>query len=70
MSTGSRACAWIAAVGLALPPMGTAQDRPEREVVELIVRDGPQAKAIRAETEVARGEQLDRFGRPAARVSR
>ena len=38
-----------------------AQDRTEREVVELIVRDGPQARAIRAETEVTRREQLARL---------
>ena len=64
MSTRFRACAWIAAVGLALPLMATAQDRPEREVVELIVRDGPQARAIRAESEVARREQAARLVHP------
>jgi cobalt-zinc-cadmium efflux system outer membrane protein len=64
MSTRFRACAWIAAAGLALPPLATAQDRPEREVVELIVRDGPQAKAIRAESEVTRREQAARLAHP------
>ena len=38
-----------------------AQDRTEREIVELIVRDGPQARAIRAESEVTRREQLARL---------
>ena len=41
-----------------------AQDRTEREVVDLIVRDGPQASAIRAETEVTRREQLARLAYP------
>ena len=40
------------------------QDRTEREVVDLIVRDGPQARAIRAETEVTRREQLARLAYP------
>jgi cobalt-zinc-cadmium efflux system outer membrane protein len=64
MSTGVRACAWIAAVGLALPSASAAQDRSEREVVELIVRDGPQARAIRAGSEVTRREQLARLAYP------
>jgi cobalt-zinc-cadmium efflux system outer membrane protein len=41
-----------------------AQDRTEREIVELIIRDGPQAAAIRAETEVTRREQLARLAYP------
>ena len=35
-----------------------------REVVELILRDGPQAQAIRAESEVTRREQLARLAYP------
>ena len=64
MSTRSRVCAWIAAVGLLLPSAARGQDRTEREVVELIVRDGPQARAIRAESEVIRREQLARLAYP------
>jgi cobalt-zinc-cadmium efflux system outer membrane protein len=41
-----------------------AQDRTEAEVLDLIVRDGPLARAIRAETEVARREQLARLTYP------
>lgn len=64
MSTRSRVCAWIAAVGLLLPSAARGQDRTEREVVELIVRDGPQARAIRAESEVIRREQAARLAYP------
>ena len=64
MSTRSQVCAWIAGFGLVVPPLGIAQDRTEREVVELIVRDGPQARAIRAESEVTRAEQLARLAYP------
>src|SRR5688572_7336172 len=64
MSTRSRVCAWIAAVGLLLPSAARGQDRTEREVVELIVRDGPQARAIRAESEVTHREQLARLAYP------
>ena len=64
MSTRSRVCAWIAAVGLLLPSATRGQDRSEREVVELIVRDGPQARAIRAESEVIHREQLARLAYP------
>ena len=58
MPTGAQMCAWIAGFGLVLPSLAVAQDRTEREVVDLIVRDGPKARAIRAETEVTRREQL------------
>jgi cobalt-zinc-cadmium efflux system outer membrane protein len=47
-----------------MPSLAFAQDRTEREVVELIVRDGPQAHAIRAETEVTRRKQLARLAYP------
>ena len=47
-----------------MPSLALAQDRTEREVVELIVRDGPQARAIRAESEVTRREQLARLAYP------
>jgi cobalt-zinc-cadmium efflux system outer membrane protein len=64
MPTRAQACAWIAGFGLVVPSLAIAQDRTEREVVELIVRDGPQARAIRAETEVTRREQLARLSYP------
>ena len=64
MPTRAQVCAWIAAFGLVVPSWSSAQDRTEREVVELIVRDGPQATAIRAETEVTRREQLARLSYP------
>lgn len=64
MPTRAQVCTWIAAVGLLEPAIAAGQDRTEREVVELIVRDGPQARAIRAEAEVTRGEQLARLAYP------
>ncbi|MBI2832899.1 MAG: TolC family protein [Acidobacteria bacterium] len=64
MPTRARVCAWIALCGLVVPSLVAAQDRTEREVVDLIVRDGPQARAIRAETEVTRREQLARLVYP------
>ena len=64
MSTRGQVCTWIAAVGLLMPSMGVCQDRTEREVVDLVVRDGPQARAIRAASEVTRREQLARLAYP------
>jgi cobalt-zinc-cadmium efflux system outer membrane protein len=52
-----------------VPSLALAQDRTEREVVELMVRDGPQARAIRAESEVTRREQLARLAYPNPAVS-
>jgi cobalt-zinc-cadmium efflux system outer membrane protein len=68
MSTRFRACAWLAAAVLA-PPPAFAQDRPARDVIDLIVRDGPRAAAIRAESEVVRAEQLARLAYPNPEVS-
>jgi cobalt-zinc-cadmium efflux system outer membrane protein len=47
-----------------VPSLAFAQDRTERDVVDLIVRDGPWAQAIRAESEVIRREQLARLAYP------
>jgi outer membrane protein TolC len=64
MSTRAHVCTWIAVVGLLVPSVVAGQDRTEREVVELIVRDGPQAMAIRSQAEVTRREQLARLAYP------
>ncbi len=64
MPTRAQVCTWIAAVGLLAPPVAAGQGRTDREVVVLIVRDGPQARAIRAESEVTRREQLARLSYP------
>lgn len=65
MPTRAQVCTWIAGFGLVvMPSLVLAQDRTEREVVELIVRDGPQARTIRAESEVTRREQLARLAYP------
>lgn len=64
MPTRSQVCTWIAVVGLCTPSLAVGQDRTEREIVELIVRDGPRARAIRAEAEVTRREQLARLAYP------
>ncbi|HSC29823.1 MAG TPA: hypothetical protein VLD67_21270, partial [Vicinamibacterales bacterium] len=69
MPTRARVCAWIAVLVLGVPSPATAQDRTEREVVELVVRDGPQARAIRAEAEVTRREHLARLAYPNPSVS-
>jgi cobalt-zinc-cadmium efflux system outer membrane protein len=64
MPTRAQVCAWIAACGLVVPSLALAQDRTERDVVDLIVRDGPRARAIRAESDVIRREQLARLVYP------
>ena len=64
MPTRAQVSAWIAGFGLVVPTLVMAQDRTEREILELIVRDGPQAHAIRAEAEVTRREQLARLAYP------
>jgi outer membrane protein, heavy metal efflux system len=65
MPTRAQVCTWIAGFGLVIvPSLAHAQDRTEHEVVELIMRDGPQARAIRAEPEVTRREQLARLAYP------
>ena len=64
MPTRAQVCTWIATVSLLAPSVAAGQGRTEREIVELIVRDGPQARAIRAESEVTRREQLARLAYP------
>ncbi len=64
MPTRTQVCTWIAGLGLVVPSLATAQDRSEREIVDLIVREGPQAQAIRAEADVMRQEQLARLAYP------
>ena len=64
MPTRTQVCAWIAVCGLVTPSLAFSQDRTEREIVDLIVRDGPQAQTIRADPEVIRREQLVRLGYP------
>jgi cobalt-zinc-cadmium efflux system outer membrane protein len=65
MPTRAQVWTWIVGSGLVVVPfVAAAQDRTERDVVDLIVRDGPQARAIRAETDVTRHEQLARLAYP------
>ena len=64
MPTRFQVCTWIAAVGLVMPSLAAGQDRTERDVVELVLRDSPQARAIRAEADVTRREQLARLAYP------
>jgi cobalt-zinc-cadmium efflux system outer membrane protein len=64
MPTRAQVCACIALVSLLATSVAAGQDRTEREVVELIVRDGPQARAIRAASEVTRREQHARLAYP------
>lgn len=64
MPTRAQVCTWIAAAGLLVPHAAAGQDRTEREVVDLIVRDGPRARAIQADVEVTRREQLARLAYP------
>ena len=46
MPTRFQVCTWIAVVGLLVPSLASGQDRTEREIVELVLRDSPQARAI------------------------
>jgi outer membrane protein, heavy metal efflux system len=64
MPTRAQVCAWIAGCGLVVPSVAIAQDRTERDVVDLILRNGPQAQAIHAQVEVVRREQLARLAYP------
>lgn len=64
MSIRVQAYVWIALVGCLAPTSASGQQRTERELVELIVRDGPRAQAIRADVEVKRREQLARVATP------
>ena len=64
MPTRVQVCAWFAWCGLVVPSLAAAQDRTEKDVVDLIVRDGPQAQAIRAEADVVRREQQARLAYP------
>lgn len=61
MPTQVRVCAWLAAVGLAVPPAANGQDRTEREIVELIVRHGLQAAVVRAGVDIVQREQAARL---------
>jgi cobalt-zinc-cadmium efflux system outer membrane protein len=47
-----------------MPSLVLAQDRTEREVVDLIVRDGPRGRAIQTEADVTRREQFARLAYP------
>ena len=49
---------------MSAPALAIAQDRSVRDVVDQIVRDGPQARAIREEVEVRRREHLVRLAYP------
>jgi outer membrane protein, heavy metal efflux system len=64
MSTRHQVCAWIVALGLLTPCVAASQERTERELVDLVVRDGPQARAIRADADVARLDQEARLAYP------
>jgi cobalt-zinc-cadmium efflux system outer membrane protein len=72
MRTRSRVLAWIVAFGLLTPAVAAAQERTERDVVDLIVLEGPQAAAIRAQTDVTQRTQLSRltYPNPAVMYSR
>lgn len=64
MSSRAPVCASIALAVVVLPCLAAAQERTERELIELIVRDGPQAQAIRAGVEAVRREQAARLVLP------
>ena len=67
---------WRVALVVALiapgPSSPRAQDRSDQDIVDLIVRDGPQARAIRATSDVVALEQAARlvFPNPAASYTR
>jgi outer membrane protein, heavy metal efflux system len=72
MPTRAPRCAWIAACALALPTVAAAQAARSDDVVELIVREGPRAVAIRAELDIVQREQAARrvWPNPAVAYSR
>lgn len=72
MSSRAPVCAWLAACALVFPPAARAQDLRAQEVVDVIVRDGPRAVAIRSDVEIVRREQSARlaFPNPAIAYSR
>ena len=57
MPTRAPERAWIAACALALPAFAAAQPARPDDLVELIVREGPRAVAIRAELDIVKREQ-------------
>lgn len=63
MPTRRRVRAWLA-WALMIPAAAGAQDLTDRELVDLILREGGQARAIRASVEVTRREQLARTAFP------
>ena len=69
MSSRAPLCAWFAVCAVVVPTTASAQERPAREIVEAIVREGPRAVAIRAEVEVVRREQDARLAFPNPGVS-
>ncbi len=69
MPTRAQVCAWIAGFSVFLPSPGVAQDRTARDLIDLIVREGPQARAIHAEADVVRHEQLARLAYPNPEVT-
>jgi outer membrane protein TolC len=64
MPTRAPWCAWIAACVVVVPASARAQERSAREIVDAIVRDGPQAAAIRAAVDVVRREEAARLAVP------
>ncbi|MEO5741755.1 MAG: TolC family protein [Vicinamibacterales bacterium] len=71
MPTLERVCAWLLCA--ALWPIGVlAQELTDAQLIEMILRDGAQARAIRATVEVTRREQAARivFPNPGAAYSR
>lgn len=64
--------AWFAACVVAVPFVARAQERSADEVVDVIVRDGPRAIAIRSDVDVVRRDQQARlaFPNPAVAYSR
>lgn len=71
MPTLSRAGTWLFLASL-LPINANAQELTDAQVVEMILRDGAQARAIRASLEVTRREQAARtvFPNPGVAYSR
>ena len=70
----SRAPLWagVVACALSVPSLAAAQDARVQDLVDLIVREGPRAAAIRADVEIAQREQSARlvFPNPGIAYSR
>ncbi len=64
MAMDAKVRAGMAALSMLVTSTAAAQDRTARELIDVVVREGPQAAAIRAGVDVTRSEQAARLAYP------